>query len=82
MHDEQRFFVLEIGTEEMPPQDVVHAGQQVISFHFISALDLVICSYLFPTRTLLFFPFELLKKFVCYFNFCNAYFLRVSSIFL
>ncbi|KAJ6679328.1 GLYCYL-TRNA SYNTHETASE [Salix purpurea] len=28
-HDEQRFFVLEIGTEEMPPQDVVHAGQQL-----------------------------------------------------
>lgn len=29
VHDEQRFFVLEIGTEEMPPQDVVHAGQQL-----------------------------------------------------
>ncbi|CAK7347749.1 unnamed protein product [Dovyalis caffra] len=29
VHDEQRFFVLEIGTEEMPPQDVVLAGQQL-----------------------------------------------------
>ncbi|XP_050235987.1 glycine--tRNA ligase, chloroplastic/mitochondrial 2 isoform X1 [Mercurialis annua] len=29
MHDKPRSFVLEIGTEEMPPQDVVHASQQL-----------------------------------------------------
>lgn len=27
--DDPRLFVLEIGTEEMPPQDVVNASQQV-----------------------------------------------------
>lgn len=29
VHDDSRLFVLEIGTEEMPPQDVVDASQQV-----------------------------------------------------
>ncbi|KAF2311052.1 hypothetical protein GH714_019304 [Hevea brasiliensis] len=29
VHDNPRSFVLEIGTEEMPPQDVVHASQQL-----------------------------------------------------
>ncbi|EEF50248.1 glycine--tRNA ligase, chloroplastic/mitochondrial 2 isoform X2 [Ricinus communis] len=29
VHDGPRSFVLEIGTEEMPPQDVVHASQQL-----------------------------------------------------
>lgn len=29
VHDDSRLFVLEIGTEELPPQDVVDASQQV-----------------------------------------------------
>lgn len=29
VHDKSRSFVLEVGTEEMPPQDVVNASQQV-----------------------------------------------------
>ncbi|KAK3195209.1 hypothetical protein Dsin_026519 [Dipteronia sinensis] len=29
VHDDPRLFVLEIGTEEMPPQDVVNASQQL-----------------------------------------------------
>jgi len=29
VHDNERTFVLEIGTEEMPPQDVVDASKQV-----------------------------------------------------
>ncbi|XVF09507.1 hypothetical protein REPUB_Repub07fG0099100 [Reevesia pubescens] len=29
VHHDPRFFVLEIGTEKMPPHDVVNAGQQV-----------------------------------------------------
>ena len=34
VNDDSRLFVLEIGTEEMPPQDVVDAGQQVLFFFF------------------------------------------------
>jgi len=29
VHDHSRVFVLEIGTEEIPPQDVVDASNQV-----------------------------------------------------
>ncbi|KAJ0112595.1 hypothetical protein Patl1_00102 [Pistacia atlantica] len=32
VHDNPRSFVLEIGTEEMPPQDVVNASEQVLLF--------------------------------------------------
>lgn len=32
VHDDLRSFVLEIGTEEMPPQDVVNASEQVLLF--------------------------------------------------
>jgi glycyl-tRNA synthetase len=32
VNDDSRLFVLEIGTEEMPPQDVVDASKQVLLF--------------------------------------------------
>ena len=34
VNDDSRLFAFEIGIEEMPPQDVVDAGQQVLFFFF------------------------------------------------
>lgn len=43
VHDDSRLFVLEIGTEEMPPQDVVDASQQVQSISYISVFFFFKC---------------------------------------
>lgn len=32
VHEDPRWFVLEIGTEEIPPKDVVDASQQVWNY--------------------------------------------------
>ena len=45
VQDDSRLFVLEIGTEEIPPQDVVDASQQVQLIFMSITIALFFMSY-------------------------------------